>query len=103
MSIIALINTFIPFSDPSRPLWRDIILSIIICTFLYFAPQLQTNGAWKSLTDAIRDLIAQQPQDTTENTVREPEALDNGIEAEADLAIDNPDVQANVPDEIDTD
>ena len=73
MSLFSFINTVIPFSDPSRPLWRDVVLSIIICTFLWFAPQLQRDGAWRSLVNSIqkhRNSSTDEPE--PEQPVQEP-------------------------------
>ncbi|KAF2418051.1 hypothetical protein EJ08DRAFT_666340 [Tothia fuscella] len=39
-SILKAFNALLPFTDPSTPLWRDIIHTVIICTVLYIAPSL---------------------------------------------------------------
>jgi hypothetical protein len=101
MSIITFTNSFIPFSDPSRPLWRDIILTIIICTFLYFGPHLQRNRALQSFIDTISRLLVPKSQDLAENVVPEPEEVDGGVEAEADLDMDNTDEPPAIIDDID--
>jgi hypothetical protein len=39
-SIFGLLNSFIPFADPTRSLWRDVLLSAVLCAVLYVAPQI---------------------------------------------------------------
>jgi hypothetical protein len=41
MGLISAINTLIPFADASRPIWIDIIYSLVLCTALWLGPQLQ--------------------------------------------------------------
>jgi hypothetical protein len=45
-NLIQTLNSLIPFADPTRPLWRDAIYSIFLCTFLYFAPHIPFSQLW---------------------------------------------------------
>lgn len=42
-SFFSFLNSFVPFADPSRPLWRDVVLSAILCTALYIAPKIDVQ------------------------------------------------------------
>ena len=49
-SILKALNAFLPFTDPSRPLWRDILHTLLLCTILYLGPHIRFAG--------IRHLVA---------------------------------------------
>ena len=50
MSYLRALNAFLPFTDPSRPLWRDVLHALLLCTILYLGPHIRFAG--------IRDLVA---------------------------------------------
>jgi predicted HTH domain antitoxin len=49
-SIFKVFNALLPFTNPSTPVWRDILHTIFLCTFLYLAPSLHlerfVDPAW---------------------------------------------------------
>ena len=44
--LLGVLNTLLPFTDPSRQLWRDILHTIVLCTFLYFGPQIRLERVY---------------------------------------------------------
>jgi hypothetical protein len=50
-SLFRAVNTLLPFTNPSTPLWRDIFHTLVLCTFLYVAPSLHLerilDGVWR--------------------------------------------------------
>lgn len=112
-SLFAFVNTFIPFSDPSRPVWRDIVLSLIICTALYVAPQLQRQGGLQSLTNRLKSLTTgldasnenlgeeniQPDAQVNEPPIREPQRQENVPHAQAEDAPDSDDDEGDEEDE----
>ena len=77
-SILSVINSFVPFADPSRPLWRDILLSAALCTLLYVAPQIDFT--------AIRQSLSRQTQSSTSV---EPPHNDSVVQNGQDAHIDD--------------
>jgi hypothetical protein len=47
--LLHTLNNLIPFTDPATPLWRDILHSALLCTFLYLAPKIQ----WHRIADGF--------------------------------------------------
>ena len=45
-SLLSILNTLLPFTDPSRPLWRDILHTLLLCTFLYLGPQIRLERVY---------------------------------------------------------
>jgi hypothetical protein len=45
-SLLSILNTLLPFTDPSRPLWCDILHTLLLCTFLYFGPQIRVGRVY---------------------------------------------------------
>lgn len=91
--VIAFINTFIPFADPSRPVWRDIILTVVIITALYAAPQLQREG-FQSFTNRLQN-IKIRPGDNNEH-LRE-QNIQPDAQADEPQLPEPPQRQENVP------
>ena len=48
-TFLRYINRLLPFTDASTPLWRDAIHTVLLCTFLYFAPNLP----WHRISDSL--------------------------------------------------
>lgn len=48
-SLLLALNALLPFTDSSRPLWRDILQTLILCTFLYFGPQIRLRRVYESI------------------------------------------------------
>jgi predicted flap endonuclease-1-like 5' DNA nuclease len=48
-SLIRTLNAFLPFTNPSTPILQDVIHTIVLCTFLWFAPQIE----WKDLRGRV--------------------------------------------------
>lgn len=46
INFLGVLNAVLPFTDPSRPLWRDIVQTLILCTFLYFGPQIRLERVY---------------------------------------------------------
>jgi hypothetical protein len=45
-SFLRALNAFLPFTDPSRPLWRDVLHTLLLCTILYLGPHIRDLVAW---------------------------------------------------------
>lgn len=80
------INKLLPFTDPTTPIWRDILHSVVLCTFLYFAPQIQ----WQKLIDLAKGKVTTEHegrgQAETEPPVEPRQHLNNDAEADAQEA-----------------
>lgn len=40
-SFLRALNILLPFTDPSRPLWRDVLHALLLCTILYLGPHIR--------------------------------------------------------------
>lgn len=49
ISFLGALNALLPFTDPSRPLWRDILQTLILCAFLYLGPQIRLERVYELL------------------------------------------------------
>jgi len=57
-SFLRALNAFLPFTDPSRPLWRDVLHTLLLCTVLYLGPHIR----FTSTRDLVALLNKQQPR-----------------------------------------
>ena len=107
-SILSVINSFVPFADPSRPLWRDILLSAALCTLLYVAPQIDFTAIRQSLSRQTQsstsvepphnDSVVQNGQDAHIDDQRQEEGRGNVAEvAHEDADEDDHNVQQEEP------
>jgi hypothetical protein len=80
--IFQFINSFVPFAVPTRPLWIDVVLTLLYCTLLYVGPQIQ----WQTWTSPF-----QSPQQR--RTAAEPLA-----HPADDRAAEAPDASASASD-----
>jgi predicted flap endonuclease-1-like 5' DNA nuclease len=69
-NLIQNLNSVIPFADSSRPIWWDVIYSLVLCTFLYYAPHIPFAQIWETTAAAVtnrtgdrQDQIATLPQE----------------------------------------
>ena len=83
-SIFGLLNTFIPFADPSRPLWRDVLLSALLCTVLYVAPQIDFDRlrGRNNRPGAADDVQAPAGPEILEHDEAQVQAGDGSVELE---------------------
>lgn len=52
--ILKAVNTLLPFTDSTTPIWREVLHTVVLCTLLYFAPQVP----WQRLIDFARGRAA---------------------------------------------
>ena len=61
-SLFRLLNTAIPFADPSRPLWCDVLLSLVLCAVLYVAPQVDWSALGNRLLETGQQMGQARPR-----------------------------------------
>jgi hypothetical protein len=96
VSILGLINRFLPFATPGTPLLQDLIHLGAICTLLYYAPQIQHWA--QEQQNAIR-APGEALNDNTVHLDNEPPAPYNEEPREHAFGDDNADQHA-APDDF---
>jgi hypothetical protein len=66
-SLFHAFNALLPFTNPSTPLWRDIIHTLVLCTALYLAP----NVDWQKVFDSFRRPQTAIPPEQEEQILQE--------------------------------
>ena len=59
-AVFQFINSFVPFAVPTRPLWIDIVLTLIYATLLYVGPQIPWETWTSHLPTALQDSLQQR-------------------------------------------
>lgn len=87
-ALFSIINSIIPFADPARPLWRDVLLSALLCTILYVAPQIDLSRTRRAVTTegqrAEEHVVLQPDLPTDVPPQTEPEVLADDAAHEVD-------------------
>ncbi|KIV99707.1 uncharacterized protein PV09_08638 [Verruconis gallopava] len=66
--MLGWLNTFIPFADPTRPIWRDVALSTILLLLMYVAPRIDFDAlVRKRSADKEPAVNVSRPDTRTEN------------------------------------
>jgi hypothetical protein len=91
MGIISTINTFVPFADPSRPIWIDITYSLVLCTILWLGPQIQ-----QSFLKITKPLHLQPPETAQEVVEDVPNAPNPVVPAEDPIDSDSSDSETDL-------
>lgn len=83
-SIFGILNRLLPFATPGTPILQDVLHLVALCTFLYFAPQIQERlQRPHDLAAAIEDDESpNQPQQLYADAERIPEEA-NGVGPDA--------------------
>ena len=88
-SLLSILNTLLPFTDPSRSLWRDILHTLLLCTFLYFGPQIRLERVfdlrlWIGRKHEHAEEVAERDESRTDalDGVVEPEQAPDDSHAE---------------------
>jgi len=89
-SFLRALNAFLPFTDPSRPLWRDVLHTLLLCIVLYLGPHIRFTS--------IRDLVAcLNKQQAHTQAHREQEESNEQVRDAGVVAQDNGELPQNDP------
>jgi hypothetical protein len=96
VSLLGLLNRFLPFATPGTPLLQDLIHLGAICTLLYYAPQIQH---WAQKQQHPTGEINEVRDDGTVHLDNTPPAPHDGEPREPAVANENAD-QHTAPDDF---
>lgn len=88
-SILKVLNALLPFTTPGTPLYQDVIHTVILCTFLYFLPQIAERRAQTLATQVAVDANEQVAERQHNDGNLEPQELPD--DHELDAAVPEPD------------
>lgn len=84
-SFLRVLDALLPFTDPSRPLWRDILHTLFLCTILYLGPHIR----FASFGDLVARLSKQQThaQERREQEEPDEEARETSVIQEVEVGL----------------
>lgn len=96
-SLLSYFNKLLPFATPGTPLLQDLLHLGVICSLLYFAPQIQEYVQ----RDHQSPAIPQQPQVAQEDDAPEIPTANEQIADQDDFDVANQDNGAEEPNDVD--